>query len=173
MVCLPEPTGLNRRRPTGATRTSNFASGARRRCTYSQARGCRWTSPRARRRGCLTRYGSQWSRRWESKSYRNSHIRSAQQQHLTLADLRTLGLSGLKISQVPRDISMLYLLSRPKKYGNLGHCALTLWSQRNYPMEITSNPSPHLFPVLYTAAQPLVIPPEGSHLSPILTVNCT
>lgn len=37
---------------------------ARRRCTYSQARECRWTCPRVRLPGCSIRSGSPWLRKW-------------------------------------------------------------------------------------------------------------
>ena len=37
--------------------------GTLRRCMYSQARGCRWISPRAHRPGCQIRSGSLSSRR--------------------------------------------------------------------------------------------------------------
>ena len=53
-----------------AKQISSYESGARRRCIYSQARGCRWTSPRARQPGCMTRSGSPWSRRWAPRRWK-------------------------------------------------------------------------------------------------------
>ena len=59
---LPRQAAL--KLPIVAIRISNCARGEPKKCIYSLASECKWTSPRAHPTGCPIRSGSPRSRKW-------------------------------------------------------------------------------------------------------------